>query len=712
MPTKIVAYENFATGVVTSVPAEKLPDTAFQRAINTAFEPVVGGASVLRPRPGLRFAAEPAAGSGAYVAGMSEFVRFDDGARATHRIGVTSDGKLWDLNDVSSTEIVLPTAAGEFSVGGLDGTRWQFQQAANRLYAVSGAGDNDAFKVYKKDGVNTLYAAPFGINAPGAAPTQGTTVAGDMTGTYQLLTTAYNEDTDTESSPSAILTVTLASNQVTFNRNFTPDAQATHWRIYILKEGVDSFHWRDAAMQVAVGTSSITLNLTDDDLTDLFIRAPLPHVNDPLPEGVVSLAWHQSRMFAATGDKIYYSNVGNPEQFDPQEPVGRWEIANPNDGQLIVAIKVLNETMLAIIKERSAYVLVGDDPSNWTVENVTESLGAYGRYVVEGDGMIAFWSGEGPAIWTGSGKPQLIANEIIRQYVRQGVLNLASLTADYPIAFDPVEHRFLFGVPLTGAAAHLTVLSWSTVHQAWETSGWDLPTVKSFATMLSTSGEHRVFLSTNEKLVYEIAPRVKTDAAANETGVDLVHTATAVTASTITFNHVGTLPVNPKGSRITVIDPETARVHRSVVTSITGSVTRVVALATPFVVEPRAGAIIVLDAPVLEWDSRVGPKQFLKKRFHRAFMDIATNGDTPVLYAFFKDQATTPARVFQPTLAANITDEFGTTPPTISGAEPNFKGRLGTSGFSWFIRLIGWYPRSNWAISRVAAEVEDRSYAR
>jgi hypothetical protein len=580
------------------------------------------------------------------------------------------------------------------------------------LFAVSGVGDNDSFRLYKRNGVSTVFAAPFGLPAPSAAPTQGTTVAGDMTGTYQLLTTFYNEDTDTESSPSDILTVTLASNQVTFNRNAVAQAQATHWRIYILKESVDAFHWRSDAMQVAIGTTSITLNLDDNDLTNLFIRAPQPHFNDPLPEGVVALAWHQSRMFAATGDKIYYSNIGHPDQFDPQEPVGRWEIANPNDGQLIVGLKVLNENTLAILKERSTYALVGDDVANWSVQNVSESLGAYGRYVVEGDGIITFWTGEGPAVWTGSGKPQLIANEIVRQYVKQGVLNLASLSADYPIAFDPVEHRFLYGIPTTGSAAHLTVLSWSTVHQAWETSGWDLPAVTAFGTMLSTSGEYRVFLGTGNTIVYELARSAKTDGAANETGVGLVHTATAVTGSTITFNYVGTLPVNPRGSRVTVIDPETARVHRSAVTSIAGSVTRVVTLTTPFIDEPRAGAIVVLDAPVLEWDSRKGPKQFLKKRFHRAFMDIIANGDTPVLYAFFKDSASTPVRVFTPTLAANDIDEFATAPPTIAGAEPNFKGRIGSSGFAWHIRLIGWYPQSNWAIARAAAEVEDRSYAR
>src|SRR5262249_48990712 len=151
---------DFSAGAVASIPSEKLPPSAFPRAFNTAFEPVAGGGMALRRRPGLRFAAQPEASAGAYVAGMSPFVHFDMGARAAHQVGVTSDGKVWELEDSGSMEIEIPTNAGEFPSDTFTGTRWRFAEANNCLFGVSGA---ESFKVYKKTGVNTLYLSAVGI---------------------------------------------------------------------------------------------------------------------------------------------------------------------------------------------------------------------------------------------------------------------------------------------------------------------------------------------------------------------------------------------------------------------------------------------------------------------------------------------------------------------------------------------------------------------
>lgn len=711
MPTEIETFEDFATGVISSVAPDKLPDTAFARAFNTAFLPAVGGTRQLLRRPGLRFSAQPLATAGSYTAALAGWTMFDGLTRNEHRINIQSDGTLW--ND--ETSITLPTGGADFANSTLDGTRWQFQEANNRLFGVSGAGDDDAFKLYRKTGINTVYAAPFGIAAPANAPTQNTTAAGSMTGTYDFLVTYYNSDTGTESGISDTLSVTLAANNITINRNNSGYAsEVTHWRLYVRKQSAQTQFWRDETMDYTIATASAVIDLADVDLQDLVTPAPTVGENAPCPPGTIALAWHLSRMFATDGKDLYYSTVGNAEQF---HLTNRKELVNPQDGQNIVGIRVLSKEVLAIFKERSIYILAGDDPTTWEVPKaVATTLGAYSRDIAEGDGLFAFWSELGPAIWDGHGEPTLIANEVIRNYVKQGVLTLSSLTTDYPIEWDSNEHRFLFGVPTTGAAAEWTVVPFSSMHKAWEAGGWDLPTARCLASMPSTGGGRRVFIGTNEKAIYELIPDCKTDGAANETGADLVHTATAVTSNTVAFAFASTVPVNPRGSVVRIIDPETLRVHRSVVTSITGTTTKTVTLTTAFPTgeTPSAGAIVVFDMPVFEWDSRRAAKRWVKKRLHRAFLELATNGDTPMLMGVYVPGSALPVRVFDPVFTATEDEEFSAAAAaaSIDDAEANFKGRIGAAGFAWWARVVGWYPDTRWALSRVGVEVEDRSYGR
>jgi hypothetical protein len=716
MPIEIEAFEDFATGVISSVPADKIPDTAFARAFNSSFLPAVGGSRVLRPRPGLRFSAQPAATAGAYTAGLAGWTMFDGDARNEHRISVQSDGSLW--ND--ETQIVLPTGGADFADSALDGTRWQFMEANNRLFGVSGAGDDDAFKLYRKTGISTVYAAPFGIAKPVNAPTQNTTAAGSMTGTYDFLVTYYNEHTGTESSPSDAFSVVLATNNITLNRNNSGyPVEVTHWRLYLRKQSTQTSYWRDETMEYAIATGTALIDVADADLANLITAAPREGENDPCPPGTIAICWHLSRAFATDGKDLYYSKPGNPEQFDY---VARKELVNPDDGQKLVAVRPIGKKALALIKERSIYVLLGDDPETWEIPDpVSPTMGAYSRDVTEGDGMWAGWGEHGPWVWSGQGEPTLVANEVMGRYVEQGVLTTASLTTDYPVEWDSVGHRFLFAMPTTGAAAQWTVLPFNTLTKSWESGGWDLPSVRCLATMPSTSGGRRVFVGTNEKCVYELVPECRTDGAANETGADLVHTATAVTASTVAFAFSSTVPVNPRGSIVRVIDPVNLRVHRSVVTSITGTTTKTCTLTTDFPTGqvPAAGAIVVFDMPVLEWDSRRAAKRWVKKRFHRAFLELETNGDTPMLLGIYKhsedaDEPDELTRAYSLIVKRNKRDEFSAAavPPTITDAEGNIKERIGRSGFAWWARVIGWYPLSRWSLSRVAVEVEPRNYAR
>lgn len=731
MGTTIDVIENFATGVVSSVPPDKLPDSAYTRAFNTAFAPTTGGGSALLPRPGYEFGGQLTdGGTPSTVIAMTEYVHYvGDTADSRVNIGIDDNGVVWKFDSVGATRIVFANNDGTFTENPSDhvvymnvGT-WTFAQFNNTLFAFEGSGGNDAFKLFMKPSNTTIYGAGIGVKMGAQAPTEGAVTSGVMTGDYLFRVTFYNQNTDTESNPSDPLALTLASNQIQISiAGMTVPADVTHWRLYTEKPSLQAAFWRSASEQVAIGSSTLTINLSDVDLSNQTIPMPALTTNGVLPDNVIGGAVHLSRLFVTDGKHIYYSNLGHPEQFDIRDPGGRWEPVNPLDGQAIRAIAQLTEVELAIWKERSIYKLTGDDPQNWAVANFSPSFGSYGRNVVHGDSLWTFWGQNGPTIWDGSSAPALIANEVIRSYVRQGAFSYASAsdagTIHTPIAFDPIEHRFLYSVALQGKASIWTALSWSTLQKGWESGGWDLPAPTAFTTAQSERGDRRVFFGTLNGLVWTLSRQVKTDGSALGAQAGLVHTLTARTTNTVTFTYSGAPPTNPHQRRLTVINTTTMGVERFVVTAspVVVGTTHTYTLDSSFVALPPVGSTVVLDAPVMEWDSRRISKRLLKKRYHRSWLEAYNNGDTPFLHGIFTDKNTTPTRVWSFALTTSDNDEFfnrpGFEPPAITGALDNVKNRVAGVGWSYWHRVIGWWPQSDWAISRVALEWEPRSYAR
>ena len=87
-------------------------------------------------------------------------------------------------------------------------------------------------------------AKDLGMAAPGAAPTKSEGAAGNVKGTVKYRVRWKDSSTQTYSLPSASLTVTTASKQITITRPGSPPSRATHW---ILERTVDAnetyFSW-------------------------------------------------------------------------------------------------------------------------------------------------------------------------------------------------------------------------------------------------------------------------------------------------------------------------------------------------------------------------------------------------------------------------------------------------------------------------------------
>jgi hypothetical protein len=680
-------FRSFEKGVVAHLPATKLTDVASPRAYNTAFRTSEGGTLTVGRRPGFR---ETAALTDTLITLIAQawFRYTETGTTTIHHIGVGSDGSLWELSSSGSTELTIPTGLGEFAsatIGSVaEGVR--FVQMNNVLLGFVRGGRN--FKIYRLVGGSTLYVGTVGLPTP-SAPTFNATAAGVMTGTIDVYCTWYNSRTDTESSPSATLSQAVTANSLTVNLPTVEPTEVDKIRVYMRKQELQTKFRRNAAMELASGTATITLNYTDSQLNQMTLSGPPTDTafNQP-PTGIRDACVHLSRVFLTDGSRFYYSRSGNGEQYDSLAE----ETANPDDGQLIMGLLSLTEETLGLFKERSIVGMAGQTPTSWSFDTLVPTLGCISTAsLVEGDGKIGFWSEQGPCAWDKASPPRVLTDLTLKPLVDRGLV-LLNRRDQCKAAFDSVNHRFLFTLDRTDSSPW-TIAPWSTVHQVWEAIAWDLGTVLSLTTGPSSSSEERVFFSTSY-VAYEMASRLYRDNA-TEASTDAYRTVVSGTVAAVVLSS-GAPSVNARGSIARLIDVSGLEVHRSTYALVGTTLT----WTTPSSFAPAAGDLVLFDGPVAEWDTvdSIAGSFERDKRFGQTYADVWTDGDTPILVGASIAGQTGKTQVWATTIARNNKD-VARAGPTLTAPQLSHKRWLGRRARWIRLSFVGWYPLTDWQLS-------------
>jgi hypothetical protein len=156
-----------------------------------------------------------------------------------------------------------------------------------------------------------------------AAPTSSTLAAQGLAWTYYY--TYRNSVTGDESSASpASAQIVLAPNSAISVQGLnSPDPQVDTIRIYrTTAGGAIPFLLAEIPNVALTGTWTFIDTIPDSQLNNL-IQAPIDHVNDVIPVGLINLAYHLGRLFGSIGNTVYYSggpdtNPGNGiTAFDP-----------------------------------------------------------------------------------------------------------------------------------------------------------------------------------------------------------------------------------------------------------------------------------------------------------------------------------------------------------------------------------------------------------
>jgi hypothetical protein len=641
-PTTV--FDNWAGGVITTMRPDALPNAASPRGRNSILSFLAGGQAVAAKRPGFELINTAPVTGRPTVIGQFEFNRNNAGVATSTHLIVSSDGTLTKPNGAATPVAVDGATPTPFTAGNLYPV---FAVLNNLCFIVNGT---DKKKLSSAGTVQN-----WGIVRPTAPTAVDSGVAGTPSGTYQFARTFYNSTTGHESSRSDLVSVTVAGKKITVSWVAPADPQVDYVFIYVRKASIMSEFFRLIVGTTpasatnggfAVVTTSITVDVTDAQLTALELLSPDTAENEPPPSGLVAAAPHISRMFVADKSQIYYSKPKLPEAFDPDyfEPV------NSDDGQDIVAIGSFFER-LVVWKTDSMYGLYGQDPNNWYLDVIDPKIGATSAASIKyHDGLLTWWSKFGPVAWSGDGPPTLIGAELIASTIARSALNYGALN-QIVSEIDLDTHTVLFAVPESGETRNTLILPFNIKNKVWHSDGWNAFDIASMAVVKDANGKPWVVVGNYGGRLFRFA-NANPDGARTADGAGTLFTlsgpVTSATATTLTDSSATFDTTDDALKELYVYARDAAGVvQRRRITANTGTQ---LTISAAWDAIPDTTYTYSIGAPYWQWDTKWTNEglPFIKKVLQHQFAQVLSDtGSAQVQVDVFGDyDSSNPLKTF------------------------------------------------------------------
>jgi hypothetical protein len=325
-----------------------------------------------------------------------------------------------------------------------------FQSVANTLYWCDGTNAN------KWDGTTVT---KMGIVAPVTNATISTT-SGSLSPSvgYTYVYSFRNSTTGhlSTASPVSANTGPLTNKNINLGGARSTDTQVDKIWIFRTKDGGGVYYFLAEIANPVSGTWSYTDSTADSGLNNLII-APVADANDPPPTGISLLTWYAGRLWAASGNTLYFS--GGPDTTD-----GVGEEAWPPGNNFAVPgnITALAPTSqgLVIFTKDNAYVTTGTSSANFTVPEIwQQNLGIISQNNVIANGDTLYFFTSRGQLWT---------------YSSNGLLQIGFNIAAQLAAFTPANSYLTYhangadeGVFISDGSAN--IYRYSTIGQSWDT---------------------------------------------------------------------------------------------------------------------------------------------------------------------------------------------------------------------------------------------------
>jgi hypothetical protein len=597
--------EDWRNGVITSLEPDEIPANASPRGRNSALSSIGGEKAVVQKRRGMRTINRTAVTGSPTIHGQYAYKRLTGGTFTTYHMVVSDNGRLDTLASDGTLTTISATA---FTSGDLIP---DFATASNLAFIVNGT---DAKKF------NGTAVQNFGITKPSTAPTIADAGdAGSHNGTYEARVTFYNDNTGHESSAGPTSSAVSITNS-SINWTSVPvssDTQVTARRLYLRNTSTQSNFFLAGTIANNTATTAST-NVTDASLITL---GPDEFENDPPPSGVKYLAWHNSRLFAADDTNVYYSGVGTPEAFDPDN----FERVNTDDGQKITALHSAQDVLI-VFKGDAMYGIFGDTPGSWQIRSIDTTVGCTShRSVRTVEGLTYWWSEQGPMRWDGVNAAESISAQFINETVGSNFLNPDRF--DHVVAeLDMPNQRLMFLVPEAGQTRLTAILPFNYRLQRWESDRWDPMDLASMTVVEDTNGQPWVHVGNyggqvfkwwdadNDGVANDLDEDGHTVGTLRGTFVAAAGSVTTITDATATFDTTG---AGLKERKVTVVNSSGLQVGslRPRITSNTATSITLATAVTGLTIGQTYTYIV--GGPDFAWDtywSDLG-EPFTKKRF-------------------------------------------------------------------------------------------------
>lgn len=640
---KYLEIRDWSLGVIAANEPDLIPHTAVPKAYNTAFRMIGQGQAVLGMRPGLVTLNDVALTSTPVVHRLVPY-HYNTGSAFNRYLALFGqDGTLYfkeDDDDISAE--LEPPANYPYSVGTaftsgaypVDATVMN-----NRLFAVNTNGERRSL-------LNTSYV-PFGLSpiATVAVTAQSGGSSSMPLETYDIAVTSYNSSTGAESSASASTSVTTAGANDRIRVVITPtaaeSAQYTHWRIYLRRQSTQAKLYLVTTLEdvggsaiagsgtTAIATTTAYIDLTAAQIAALITQAPSTTENNPPSTAIKYLATYGDRLIAASSDTLFWSKLGQPDNFPPEnaEPV------ETGEGSEVKGICVFSDERLLVFTSSATWAVEGNDPQSWVFRPIDTSIGSVGHLSVASfNGGVAWWSNHAGPVFYGGGSIEQVGREKLG--VAEVVDGIEPTRLGWIAAgVDPTDQRVLWSVSTLGTTTRNDkLLPFNFAMKAWEATKWDPLDVAALCAGYDEDGNHRLFVGGYEGQVFYFDRDTHVDGVVSGTRTG-TFTASASSASTIT----GTGFYNSNGKlverKVTVVDSDYRPVGRRTITSNNATTLTLDTAITGL----QAGTTYTyyVGGPdfrlYTKWLDMDEP--FLRKRFDRVYIQARAEGSPSLLVA-------------------------------------------------------------------------------
>lgn len=493
---------HWSRGVITSAEPDRAElKNALVRADNAMFTSVGDGQAQVRKRYGMtvvnRTPVNNSSGAGPAIVGGTPYKYQSGGATTRYTVVLTSTGRVHLFEDDGAGTDLSSTDLGVILTA--DVTSLDAAEMNNRLFLL----DNRAGQASVLDDAQV----DWGVTPPTGLVTAGTG-SGSMTGDYDVVVTKWNDDILAESNTTAVSTVTLASQDLRITLDSVPAADShLYFRVYLRKQSLGGGQWRvlsSVGGESFVGgtvqgfsladvspTVTVDIDISDAALADLIIAPPAVNTRGVPPSTAKYAAVFQRRLFLADDSNVYWSELDLPDAFNPLsvEP-----IASPRGGNITGLLPMADGSGLHIFTETGRHSIRGGaDPNSWTIDVEDAELGAVSRGGLAAyRKVVSMWDADhGPVLLASDGGAAYIGTDLIRDNVKQSVLNTGSFHLWQSAALDG---RMLFGVVEGGQSRVQRFLVFNVEVGAWESTNWDPMDAASLFVSYDSDGEGHFYL--------------------------------------------------------------------------------------------------------------------------------------------------------------------------------------------------------------------------